>query len=96
MHVVTRTYAGQSGQKLVELLNENRAEIEPLLRAVPGFVSYIAAKIGNDGVSITVCNDKAGTDESMRVAREWVSKKASGIGVSAPQAAEGQALIVLK
>jgi hypothetical protein len=96
MHMVIRTYSGQAGRQLVELIAANREEVEQLLRGVNGLVSYTAALTPDGGVSVTVCNDKAGTDESVRIAREWVAKRATDFNIALPTLVEGEAVIQLK
>ena len=64
-------------------------EVEGLLRGVEGFVSYTLFRTEDGGVTVTVCQDKAGTDESLRVARDWIAANASDTGVGAPTVAEG-------
>ena len=44
---------------------------------------------------MTVCDDKAGTDESVRVAREWVGSNAGATGAAAPQVSEGPVILHL-
>ena len=44
---------------------------------VPGFVSYTAFRSGDGGFTVTVCQDKTGTDESSRRAAEWVKENVS-------------------
>jgi hypothetical protein len=45
---------------------------------------------------VTVCNDKAGTDESLEEARNWIAKNAAGTGVAAPKVSEGSVVFDLK
>jgi hypothetical protein len=40
--------------------------------------------------TITVCEDKAGTDESVRVAAGWVRENLPAGAVSAPEITEGE------
>ena len=40
--------------------------MKALISGVPGFVTYAAVRSGDGGVTVTVCEDKAGTDESSR------------------------------
>ena len=56
---------------------------------MPGLVSYDFIETADGGVSVTVCQDQAGIDESVKVARDWVSKNASDIASGAPTVAEG-------
>jgi hypothetical protein len=96
MHAIIRTYSGAGAKKLFDLLEQRKGEVEALIRPVKGFVSYSLIRGADGGASVTVCQDKAGTDESMRVAREWIGKNASDIGTAAPTVVEGPAILHLK
>ena len=48
------------------------------------------------GFSVSLCQEKADTDESTRVAREWIAKNAGNKGVSAPTVTEGTVILQLK
>jgi len=39
---------------------------------VPGLVSYTMLRTDDGGISVTVCQDKAGTDESVRLAADYL------------------------
>ena len=77
------------------MLQERIGEVESLIRAVPGFVGYTLIRTDDGGATVTVCQDKAGTDESVRVAREWIQENAPDLGVSSPAISEGPALLNL-
>jgi hypothetical protein len=83
MHAVIRIYSGAGGKKLIDLLEQRKGEVEALIRPVKGFVSYSLIRAADGGASVTVCQDKAGTDESMKLAREWIGKNASDIDAPA-------------
>jgi hypothetical protein len=93
MHVVTRTYTGKGASELGALLTSRKAEIEKLMGAVPGFVRYDLVQTADGCFSITVCNDKAGTDRSMDVARDWLKTNAGQLGLAKPAVSEGKAII---
>ena len=93
MHVVSRLHAGPGAKELFDLLNERKGDVEALLRGVDGLVSYTLFWTDNGGVSVTVCRDKAGTDESVQVAREWIVKHAAHLKVGPPALAEGDAIV---
>jgi hypothetical protein len=81
MYVVVRSYSGQSATELFDLMEQRAPEIKELIGGVPGFVSYAAFRSGDDaGMTVTVCEEKAGTDESSRRAAEWVSENVSTAG----------------
>ena len=51
---------------------------------------------GDGGVSVTVCKEKAGADESLKVARDWIQKNASNTGARPPAVMEGSVIIQIK
>jgi hypothetical protein len=70
--------------------------VEKTMRSVKGLVSYTLVRGEDGGFSVTVCDDKAGTDESLVKARDWIAKNAAGIGVAAPKLSEGSIVVDLK
>jgi len=96
MHAVVRGYSGKGAKQLFDLLEQHKAEVEKLLRAITGFASYTLARNGDGGFSVTVCADKAGTDASLKVAREWIAKNAANTGAGAPTVMEGPVILHLK
>jgi hypothetical protein len=74
MYAVVRSYSGQGGSELFDQLEQRNDEIKELIGGVAGFVSYTALRSGDGGLTVTVCQDKAGTDESSRRAAEWVKE----------------------
>jgi hypothetical protein len=93
MYAVIRTYLGPEAKQLFELLEERNADVEATLRKVPGLVSYTLLNTGDGGTSITVCADKAGTDESLKVARDWIQKNARNINAKPPVVTEGPVIV---
>jgi hypothetical protein len=92
MQVVVRTYAGKGARELFDVLERNKADVERVIRSVKGVVSYTLARTGDGGLSVTVCQDQAGIDESMEKAREWIVKNAGQTGVGAPLVSGGVAI----
>ena len=64
MYAVVRRYPGAS--QLFEELTRREAEVEQIIRGVPGFVDYYLIRSADGGASVTVCDDRAGTEESTR------------------------------
>jgi hypothetical protein len=62
----------------------------PLLENVTGFIAYYWIDAG-DGVmaSLSVFDDKAGADESVRLAHQWVQENAAALIPNPPQVTEG-------
>jgi hypothetical protein len=93
MHAVMRDYSGKGTKKLFDLIEKNKAEVEKVIRPVKGFVSYSLIRTARGGLSITMCEDKAGTDESTRAARDWIAKNARDTGVARPKISEGTVIL---
>lgn len=93
MYAVFRSYSGPGAKELFDLMMQRKDDVLAVIREVPGFVSYMAARTAEGGISVTVCQDRTGTDESVRRAREWIQANASGLGVNAPAVSEGEVMI---
>jgi hypothetical protein len=95
MHAVIRTYSGEGAKELFDLLEARKSDVESLIRSVRGFVGYSLIRTGEGGVSVTVCQDEAGTNESVQRAKEWIGQNGSSIGASAPTVSEGPVVLQL-
>lgn len=95
MHAVVRTYTGAGARQLFDVLEANKADVHSKLQKVAGMISYTLFRQDDGGMSVTVCADKAGTDESLRVAREWISDNASNVDTSPPTVTEGTVIVQL-
>ena len=89
MYAIVRNYSGAGAKQLFDLLERQKAELEATIRNVPGLVSYSLVRGSDSGMSITVCQDKAGADESVKVARDWIRKNAANIPAYPPAIMEG-------
>ena len=92
MYAVVRSYSGQGASELFEQLEQRNEEVKELIGGVPGFVSYTALRIGEGGITVTVCQDKTGTDESSRRAAEWVNENISAMA-NPPVITEGSTVV---
>ena len=89
-YVVVRRYQGASA--LFDELARRQAEVEQVIRGVPGFVAYYLVKTDDGGATITVCDDRAGTQESTRRAADWVRQNVPAAAANPPEVTEGEAL----
>jgi hypothetical protein len=92
MYVVIRKYSGQGASELFDLLGQREDDVKELIGGVPGFAKYAAFRTGDGGVTVTICEDKAGTDESSSRAAGWVKENVSG-PVNAPEITEGSTVL---
>ena len=96
MYAIVRYYSGAGAKQLFDVLERQKAEVEATLRKVPGLESYTLVRSADGGMSITVCKDKAGADESVKVAREWIKKNAADVPAYPPAIMEGPVIVQIK
>jgi hypothetical protein len=92
MYVVIRSYSGQGASALFDALGAREDDVRNLISTVPGFISYEAFRSDGGGQTVTVCQDKAGTDESSRRAADWV-KENIDVAVDPPRTTEGSTVL---
>ena len=92
MHAVVRSYSGPGASELFDLLGQREEDVKNLIVTVPGFVSYAAFRSGDGGITVTVCQDKTGADESSRRAAEWVKENVSSMA-NPPVITEGSTVL---
>jgi hypothetical protein len=95
MHAMTRVYNGKGATELAKLLTARKSEIEKLISGVAELVSYDLIETKDGCISVTVCKDKAGTDKSLAVARDWLKANAAQLGLGAPAVSEGKVIVHL-
>jgi len=89
MYAVVRRY---KTPKLIEIMEQRPADVEAVIRPVPGFVAYYVIKSGDGAATVTVCQDKAGTDASIQRAAEWIRQNAPDLAGSPPEVTEGEVI----
>jgi hypothetical protein len=67
-----------------------REDFVPLIKKAKGFVRYYWLDTGKgEGVSLSVFKDKAGADESVRLAADYVKNHMSKFVIAKPEVIEG-------
>jgi hypothetical protein len=90
MHTVLRRY--QNANQLFDALSSREQDVREVIMGSPGFVSYLLVRTDDGGMSITTCQDKAGTDESSRRAADWIKQNLPNIGAAVPTITEGEVM----
>lgn len=90
MDVVIRHYKGAG--ELMEELGRRRADVEQLIRGIPGFVAYYLVRTSDGGFSVSVYDDATGTQESVKQAAEWIRTNLPSLSVSPPEVIQGESL----
>ncbi|MEP6602092.1 MAG: hypothetical protein ABJB49_09840 [Nitrospirota bacterium] len=90
MYATVRRY--KNAGALADTMSSRSDEVTKLISGVPGFVNYYSTREGDTVTSISIYNDKAGCDESTRLAREWVGENVKS-GVGAPEISGGDVFL---
>lgn len=93
MYVVVRRYTGADA--LVDVMVQREQEVRDLISGVPGFRAYYALRTGPGGgvATVTICDTKGGTDESIRRTAAWIGANAAGTTGGPPEITEGETYI---
>ena len=89
MYAVIRRYRFKSedSEKISKLIQEG---FVPLLKKANGFISYNWLDTGTgEGASLSVFQDKAGADESIRLAADFVKESMPELLNQKPEVIEG-------
>ena len=89
-----RKYSGSP--QLVEELLKKQDDIKSVLRPIHGLHAYYLLKTSDGAVSMTVCEDRAGAEESNRVASTWLKDKLPMFANRAPEITIGEVQIQLE
>lgn len=88
MHSIIRTYSGHLG--LAEELKKHSQAIEMEIGTVPGFIAYTVIHTADGAVTVTMCENAKGCEESSRRAAEWLRRNLPALMISAPTVASGK------
>ena len=90
MYAVIRRY--QFDPSVGEEVDRKVREIlMPLLKDIPGFVTYYWLNSGaGSGASLSVFDSREGAEASMRAAANFVQQHLSGLTMSKPEILEGE------
>ena len=91
MHAVIRQYSGKGAKELLDLLEKRKDDVKALITGIKGFVSYTLIRTSDGGYTVSVYQDKAGADESVK--QDWIKQNASKTGVSPPKISEGSVVL---
>ena len=91
MFASIRKYSG--APLMTDELVKRQDEIQTVLRPVQGFHAYYLLKTTDGAVSMTVCENQAGVDESNRVAATWLKDKLPTFATRTPEITSGDVRI---
>ena len=79
----------------IDELVKRQDEIMTVLRPVRGFHSYYVIKTSDGVTAVTVCDDRAGVDESNRLVAGWLKDKLPTFATKAPEVSTGEVRVHL-
>ena len=88
MFASIRKYSG--APLLSDELLKHQEEMKTVLRPIRGLHAFYLVKTTDGAVSVTLCNDKAGADESNRVESTWLKDKLPMFANRAPEIVVGE------
>ncbi len=90
MHAAVRTYQVDPHKvdEFKQLVNET---FLPIIEGAPGFRAYYALEAGDGGiVSVSVFDDRAGAEESTRMASDNIRRNMASVAPNPPEVLEGE------
>lgn len=93
MFCVIRQYTLKSPAVLEELVSKAREEFVPIVSKAPGFASFtIGSTSDGEIVTTSFFKDRAGADESVKLARDWVRDNVAQHMTGPPRVTAGEVL----
>ena len=90
-YAVIRHYKGSA--ELIDELGRRPGEVEDLIRGVSGFQSYYLVRTDDGGFSVSVFEDRAGAEESVKVARQYIQDTMANLAGEPPEVTQGEVTI---
>ena len=90
-YAVIRHYKG-SGE-LIDELGRRAGEVENLIRGVSGFQNYYLVRSDDGGFSVSVFEDRAGAEESVKAARQFIQDTLADVAGAPPEVIQGEVTI---
>ena len=93
MYIVVRDYRSEDPNVVAEAV-QRQESLKETIRGIKGVIAYYVVDTGNGGLaSITIVEDQAGADESVRVAAAWVRENMAQWAPNAPTIIQGEVAI---
>ena len=94
MYASIRRYTG-ADPRLWDQIQQQRFSLEAAFRQVPGFRSWSLVRTGGGLTTVTLCDDQAGAEESVRVAARWIQEHMPDLIAGQPEVATGEVALQL-
>lgn len=91
MYTVIRKYTDASA--LIDEMARRPNDVERVITNIPGFIAYHAIRDGSTLVTVSICQDSRGADETTREAAKWVRENLPAGSVAPPEITVGDAFL---
>ncbi len=88
MFAVIRNYTEARG--FADDLKKRSRDIESELSSAQGFIAYYLLKTASGATSVTICDDRAGCDESTKRAANWLRQNMPNLKINPPETLSGE------
>jgi hypothetical protein len=92
MHATVRRYKGIAPGAVAEL-TRRRADVEAVLKGVPGLVTYHLLKTDEGITSVSVYENQAGIEEANRRVADWIKQNMPTSIPNAPEIVMGEVVM---
>jgi hypothetical protein len=94
MYASVRRYKGVDPRAFDEA-TRNRQSLEATMRKAPGFRAWYLIRTSDGLVTVTLCDEQAGAEESVRLAGSWLRDTIPGMVPNPPEVANGEVVLQL-
>ena len=91
MYATIRNYAGNPA--FADALATRRSEVLDVVQSVDTFRAYYLIRTATGTVSVTVCADQSGAEETNRLAANWVRQNMPEAAASPPEVTVGEVVV---
>ena len=92
MYASVRRYTGID-PGLFDEAARNRQSLEATMRKAPGFRAWYLIRTGDGLTTVTLCDDQAGAEESVRLAAGWLRDTVPNMAPNPPEVSTGEVVL---
>ena len=89
MYASIRRYTS-ADPRFWEQIQQQRSSLEAAFRRVQGFQSWYLVRTGDGLTTVTLCDDQAGAEESVRTAANWIRETIPNMISGQPEVSNGE------
>ncbi len=94
MHAAIRQYQGAPGSVDEEMIRRLKEGFLPIIKDASGFRDYYVLDAGDGRVAtVSVFEDRAGAEESTRLAADWVRENMASLFPKPPEVLQGEVVV---